>query len=123
MRLGKRRKSPQQREFVDVRVAKRFRGEQGATMIVAAILIPVLAVFAGLAWGTAMVYGANQEGRRAADLAALASASEFPMFNLSTSCQVTGTNPLTVPSTTIPSTTLPTTPSTLPGGTTIPPTT
>jgi len=92
-------------------------------MIVAAILIPVLAVFAGLAWGTAMVYGANQEGRRAADLAALASASEFPMFNLSTSCQVTGTNPLTVPSTTIPSTTLPTTPSTLPGGTTIPPTT
>jgi len=67
---------------VDVRVVNRFRGEQGATMVVAAILIPVLAVFAGLAWGTAMVYGANQEGRRAADMAALATAAAMPTFNV-----------------------------------------
>jgi hypothetical protein len=103
-------------------------------MVMAAILIPVLAVFAGLAWGTAMVYGANQEGRRAADMAALSSAASFPMFNVSTSCKVTGTDTLTPPTTlpggtTIPSTTTPTTqpppttPTTLPGGTTIPPTT
>src|SRR5947209_2122677 len=122
-RLGKRRKSrPLQREFVDVRVVKRCHGERGATMVMAAILIPVLAVFAGLAWGTAMVYGANQEGRRAADMAALATAAAMPMFNLNASCKVTSSNyqPLpgtpdipvpgvTAPSTTVPSTTVPST--------------
>src|SRR3954453_17942608 len=101
-RLGKRRRSPQQRELVDVRVANRFRGEQGATMVMAAILIPVLAVFAGLAWGTAMVYGANQEGRGAADMAALSSAASLPLFNLSVNCKVTGSDTLSTPSTTLP---------------------
>jgi hypothetical protein len=107
-------------------------------MVLAAILIPVVAAFAGLAWATAMVYGANQEGRRAADFAALATAASLPMFNLSASCQVTGSGTLTLPGTsttttptlpggsTIPTVTTqppPTTPSTLPGGSTIPPTT
>src|SRR5205814_3262971 len=92
---------------------KRGKGERGATMVLAAILNPVLAAFAGLAWGTAMVYGANQEGRRAADMAALATASAMPMFNLATSCQVTSSNYVPLPGTPnlpgIPATTVPTT--------------
>src|SRR6266568_7516787 len=98
-RLGKRRKSPLQREFVDVRVANRCHGERGATIVMAAILIPMLAVFAGLAWGTAMVYGANQEGRRAADMAALATAAAMPMFDLNASCKVTSSNYQPLPGT------------------------
>ena len=59
-------------------------------MVLAAILVPVIVIFAGLAWGTAMVYGANQEGRRAADLAALATAASLPALNLNASCTVRG---------------------------------
>jgi hypothetical protein len=66
-------------------------------MVMAAILIPIVVVFAGVAWGTAMLYGANQEGRRAADMAALAAAAEIPFVNLDVQCNgasVTTGNPL-----------------------------
>src|SRR5947199_6574671 len=92
-------------------------------MVMAAILIPVLAVFAGLAWGTAMVYGANQEGRRAADMAALATAAAMPTFNLATSCKVTSQNYVPLPGTPniqVPGTTIPPTTTT---SVTLPPTT
>src|SRR5688500_3099595 len=68
------------------------RGEAGATLIVAAVLLTAVAAFAGLLLAGGSVYAAAQEGRRAADLAALAAAANLPTLNLGTT-----ENPLGLP--------------------------
>src|SRR5256885_4478331 len=56
--------------------------ERGAVMVLTALIMSVLAVFAGGTMAAVTLYGANQEGRRAADLDALAAAANLPTANL-----------------------------------------
>jgi hypothetical protein len=58
---------------------RRARGdEQGAILVTTAVLLTAVASFAGLALGTAALYGTAQEGRTAADLSAAAGAASLP---------------------------------------------
>lgn len=58
---------------------RRTRGdEQGAILVTTAVLLTAVASFAGLALGTAALYGTAQEGRTAADLSAAAGAASLP---------------------------------------------
>lgn len=66
--------------------------EQGAILVTTAVLLTAVASFAGLALGTAALYGASQEGRTAADLSALAGASSLPGLAIGSS-----PNPLGLP--------------------------
>jgi hypothetical protein len=72
--------------------------ERGAVMVLTALIMSVLAIFAGGTLAAVTLYGANQEGRRAADLTALAAAASIPTLNL-TACADTDTicNPLHLP--------------------------
>ena len=65
-------------------------------MVLTALFISVLAIFAGGTWAAVTLYGANQEGRRAADLSALAAASNLPTANL-TVCNTDICNPVHLP--------------------------
>ena len=65
-------------------------------MVLTALFISVLAIFAGGTWAAVTLYGANQEGRRAADLAALSAAATLPTANLTT-CNTGVCNPVQVP--------------------------
>lgn len=73
--------------------------ERGAVMVLTALIMSVLAIFAGGTMAAVTLYGANQEGRRAADLAALSAAASIPTLNL-TACADTDTicNPIHLPS-------------------------
>lgn len=75
--------------------ARRCRGDDGATLVTAAVLLTAVAAFAGLLLAGGSVYAAAQEGRRAADLAALAAAANLPTLNLGSG---TDPNPLGLPS-------------------------
>src|SRR5438477_1818536 len=69
-----------------IRVVRRERDqERGAVMVLTALIMSVLAIFAGGTMAAVTLYGANQEGRRAADLTALAAAASIPTLNL-TAC-------------------------------------
>ena len=74
---------------------RRCRGQEGATLVTAAVLLTAVAAFAGLLLAGGSVYAAAQEGRRAADLAALAAAANLPTLNLGSG---TDPNPLGLPS-------------------------
>lgn len=74
---------------------RRRRGDEGATLVTAAVLVTAVAAFAGLLLAGGSVYAAAQEGRRAADLAALAAAANLPTLNLSSGADP---NPLGLPS-------------------------
>lgn len=72
---------------------RRTRGdEQGAILVTTAVLLTAVAAFAGLALGTAALYGTAQEGRTAADLSAAAGASSMPGLAIGSS-----SNPLGLP--------------------------
>lgn len=72
---------------------RRARGdEQGAILVTTAVLLTAVASFAGLALGTAALYGAAQEGRTAADLSAAAGAASLPGLAIGTE-----PNPLGLP--------------------------
>ncbi|HEV7887445.1 MAG TPA: hypothetical protein VGO92_07795 [Acidimicrobiales bacterium] len=66
--------------------------EDGAILVTAAILLTALAAFAGLTLAGGAVYAAAQEGRKAADLAALGAAANLPTLSLGTT-----PNPLGLP--------------------------
>jgi len=66
--------------------------EQGAILVTTAVLLTAVAAFAGLALGTAGLYGAAQEGRTAADLSAVAGAASLPGLAIDSS-----PNPLGLP--------------------------
>lgn len=68
------------------------RDEEGAILITAAILLTAVSAFAGLTLAGGSVYAAAQEGRKAADLAALGAAANLPTLNLGTT-----PNPLGLP--------------------------
>jgi hypothetical protein len=70
------------------------RDDAGAILPTAAILLVALAAFAGLTMAGGAVYAAAQEGRKAADLAALGAAANLPTLNLGT----TSANPQGLPS-------------------------
>jgi hypothetical protein len=59
--------------------------ERGAVMVLTALFMSVMAIFVGGTLTAVTLYGANQEGRRAADLAALSAAASLPTLNL-TAC-------------------------------------
>jgi hypothetical protein len=69
------------------------RDDAGAILPTAAILLVALAAFAGLTVAGGAVYAAAQEGRKAADLAALGAAANLPTLNLGT----TSANPQGLP--------------------------
>jgi hypothetical protein len=80
-----------------IRVVRREQDqERGAVMVLTALIMSVLAIFAGGTMAAVTLYGANQEGRRAADLDALAAAANLPTANLSV-CNTAICNPVQVP--------------------------
>src|SRR5438067_1377468 len=70
--------------------------ERGAVMVLTALIMSVLAIFAGGTMAAVTLYGANQEGRRAADLDALSAAASLPTANL-TACNTDICNPVHLP--------------------------
>src|SRR5436305_512242 len=70
----------------------RRRDERGSILVTAAVLLVGVATLAGLAVAGGAVYAADQEGRRAADVAALAGAAALPTINVGS-----GPNPLAIP--------------------------
>lgn len=75
-----------------VRRRQRRRDEQGAILVTTAVLLVGVATLAGLALAGGAVYAVDQEGRRAADVGALAAAAALPTINVGR-----GPNPLDVP--------------------------
>lgn len=74
---------------------RHIRGdEQGAVLVTTAVLLTAIASFAGLALGTAALYGTAQEGRTAADLSAAAGAAALPGLAIGST---TWSNPLGLP--------------------------
>ena len=65
-------------------------------MVLTALIMSVLAIFAGGTMAAVTLYGANQEGRRAADLDALSAAASLPTANL-TACNTDICNPVHLP--------------------------
>ena len=59
-------------------VSRKEPDERGAMLILAALLLPVLVLVAGLGVGGALVRSADSEAQRTADLAALAGATSLP---------------------------------------------
>jgi hypothetical protein len=59
-------------------VERRKRSERGATLILTALILPVIVMFAGLGVGGAIVRSASDETQRTADLSALAAAESVP---------------------------------------------
>jgi hypothetical protein len=82
---------------MSIRVVRREQDqERGAVMVLTALIMSVLAIFAGGTMAAVTLYGANQEGRRAADLDALAAAANLPTANLTT-CNTGVCNPVQLP--------------------------
>lgn len=86
---------------------RRGKGDDGAILPTAALALVALVAFAGLTLAGGSVYAAAQDGRKAADLAALGGAANLPTLNLGTTTfdptsgasSTTGTslNPLNLP--------------------------
>ena len=79
---------------VRIRAERTRRNDDGAILPTAAIFLIALAAFAGLTLAGGSVYAAAQDGRRAADLAALGGAANLPTLNLG---KTTDPNPLGLP--------------------------
>src|SRR5437764_15357354 len=75
-----------------VLVRRCHRDERGSVLVTTAVLLVAVAALAGLALAGGAVYAADQEGRRASDVAALAGAAALPTIDVGT-----GPNPLAVP--------------------------
>jgi hypothetical protein len=73
------------------------RDESGAILPTAAIMLVALSAFAALALAGGSVYAAAQDGRKAADFAALAGAANMPTVNLGTTQFDPTNNPLSLP--------------------------
>jgi len=73
------------------------RDESGAILPTAAIMLVALSAFAGLALAGGSVYAADQDGRKAADFAALAGAANMPTVNLGTTQYDPLHNPVDLP--------------------------
>jgi hypothetical protein len=70
--------SGEERQLTTSTVERRKRNERGATLILTALMLPVIVLFAGLGMGGAVVRSASDETQRTADLSALAGAESVP---------------------------------------------
>lgn len=73
-------------------VVRHPRSEEGAILPLGAVMFSVIAIMAGVVLAGGTLYSAGEEGRRAADTAALAGAAALPTLNLDQ-----GANPLNLP--------------------------